>query len=72
MKHRNRGLFSTGGRDGDFAEEWRDVGEMSDFSEEAANLHIRIFSRLQTPEELEYELPAIQDRCIGLFRGAYT
>ena len=39
---------------------------MSDFSQEAADLHVRIFARLQAAEELQNEFFAIDDRGVGL------
>jgi hypothetical protein len=50
LQHCDGCLFARTHGHRDFAQEWRDLIEMRDLGQEFSDLHIGIFSRLQTPE----------------------
>ena len=70
LEHGGCGLPALGRGDGDFSQKRRDAREPRDFRKEAADFHVRIFARLQAAEKFQNELLAVDDRGIGLFRGA--
>ncbi len=70
LQHGDSGRLAVFGTEGDVAQEWGDAREVCGFGEEAADLRVGIFAGLQTAEEFEDELRVVEDRRVGLFRGA--
>src|ERR1019366_10606231 len=66
LEHGHGGLFAARRGDGDFTQEGRNAREVSYLGEKAADLHVGVFARLQTPEQLEDQLVAENDGGIGL------
>src|ERR1700761_8271950 len=72
LQHSDGSLFASLRRDADLAQEGRDAGELRRLRQEAANLDIRVFTRLQAAEELEDELVSVKNRCVRLLSRAHA
>src|SRR3981081_424305 len=70
LEHRDGSGLAFFGTKGDVAKKWRDAREVRGFGEEAADLGVGIFTGLQAAEEFEDERRVVEERGVGLFRGA--
>ena len=70
LQHGEGGGLAAFGTKRYVAKEWRDAWEVCGFGEEAADLGVGIFAGLQAAEEFEDELGVVEDRGVGLLRGA--
>jgi len=71
LEHGDRGFLSAVRRERDFAEERGYAREVGDLGKEAADFYIGVFRPAEAPEKLQDQFVAINDRCVGLFRGAH-
>ena len=70
LEHGDRSLLPVRRSNGDLTHEGRNSREAGDFGQETADFDVGVFTRLKASEELQNQLFAINNRSVGLLRGA--